>query len=53
MLSKNSESKPKHFDVFQNFLKQSGTNLKTMKQNQNVLMCSLIFETKAELFHLI
>ncbi len=28
-------------------------NLKTLKQNENVLMCSKIFETKAEFFHLI
>jgi hypothetical protein len=28
-------------------------SLKTLKQIENVLMCSKIFKTKAELFHLI
>jgi hypothetical protein len=39
--------------VFQNFENKSGTfplNLKTLKQNQNVLMCSRIFENKSGTF---
>jgi hypothetical protein len=48
--SKSFESKPKRFDVFQNFKNKIGTfpfNLKTSEQNQNVLMCSRIFKNKS------
>ena len=54
--SKNFGTKPKLFDVFQLLFCKSKTflcSLKTSKRNENVLMCSKIFKTNAELFHLI
>jgi hypothetical protein len=46
-------NKPKRFGVFQNFLNKIGTfpfNLKTLKQNQNILLCSRIFKNKSGTF---
>jgi hypothetical protein len=46
-------NKPKRFEVFQNFKNKIGTfplNLKTLKQNQNVMVCSRIFKNKSGTF---